>query len=255
VPSGSPIYQKLDPVTGQVTNEFDGRIRAAGITFPIDPYLLTGDPPDTDEVQWVREDNGAVIAVVNGVRYQPGRSGMVYNEAQLIAQPDPAETDPQRVRSSVVAGNGLGGEWSRLEATEYGIQAKALNHTRMVLGTLGESDFAAASHSHDDRYYTEGEADGRYLRGMHGTRLVYGPYDTGLTGNIGPDSDTNRDVNHNLNLDPNRMVAVGNLYDGTWASLAGWRLERTNNNMLRIIIGNPSGRTIQAGWRGYFIYA
>lgn len=62
MPTGIPIYQKIAPLTGEVTNEFEGTIRAQGLTLPTGDGVA--DPSEDYRVQWQRDPTGAMVAEI-----------------------------------------------------------------------------------------------------------------------------------------------------------------------------------------------
>lgn len=64
MPTGVPIYVKVDPNTGEVTNEFEGHIKADGIELPA--AVDMSNPQDDSYIEWVRESDGAEIAFIVG---------------------------------------------------------------------------------------------------------------------------------------------------------------------------------------------
>lgn len=66
MPTGNPLTQRIDPATGNVTNEFVGRIQAEGVDIPVDNLAGGGDVPEEDKVSWIRADGGGLVASIEG---------------------------------------------------------------------------------------------------------------------------------------------------------------------------------------------
>ena len=79
--------------------------------------------------------------------------------------------------------------WTTARNLTIGNTAKSVNGSANVSWTLAEigaqaaGSYAAASHTHDDRYYTETESDAKYWKGIAGSvsATTSNPFDSALT--------------------------------------------------------------------------
>lgn len=221
MPEGIPTYQQVDPITGEVTNEFDGRIKADGIILPADE---TAGLSESSQIRWERESNGALVAY----DYTYVNPANVANRTRSIVVPNVDNTDLDAYLS-------VGNDGAGITYVDAFARGPGDFDFRRILDGTGRSDFA----------------QNRTGRRILEHRLFW---DTGLSPNLAPDADWITTTAHGFGIiNATEWYAVGGLYDGNFAAGAGWRFE-IGFDFFRIAIGNPSGRNpIRAGWRGTFL--
>lgn len=129
-------------------------------------------------------------------------------------------------------------------ATSAGELVAGLNANQ--LQGYGAGHFATAGHNHDDRYYTEAEADARFLQGTDGT--IDG-HTIWHSGNDGAGSGLDADTIHGLDLGDLDERYVGNFLAQTGGTLTGDLIIDGDAAGLQARLALATGAGVGEQWR------
>jgi hypothetical protein len=129
-------------------------------------------------------------------------------------------------------------------ATSAGELVAGLNANQ--LQGYGAGHFALAGHNHDDRYYTEAEADARFVQGTGGT---IGGHTIWHSGNDGAGSGLDADTIHGLDLDDLDTRYGGNFLALTGGTLTGDLIIDGDAAGLQACLALATGAGVGEQWR------
>lgn len=257
MPKGSPIYTKVDPETGAITNEFSGRILADGLTIRPDTQsgAVIGTPDRERTIRWEEED-GALVAQFYSVDQSYSTRDLPPEDVRSLTEHNQEFYRPVNPLLKSWLRHTLTGQWR-----DNGVD-ELINHSAVRVGARGAG-------GNQERLLIDSDQHSDFVQTLPRPREIIdiGPFAFVAGGGIADGAEGPVVFNHNILATYGLVAAnytirvLGELTDelalASWSHRCQWRADSRADNSIRIVFFNlrGAGVTVRPGFYFYLRYS